>query len=81
MGLSRPRQVLKVLLVLFGLTMAVLSLSEVKYGFTWEDVKRQGVDVVVALDVSDSMLVEMPRPARASRGWSARGVRSPTSSS
>jgi Ca-activated chloride channel family protein len=57
-GLSRPRQVLKVLLVLFGLTMAVLSLSEVKYGFTWEDVKRQGVDVVVALDVSDSMLVE-----------------------
>ncbi|MCB1034866.1 MAG: VWA domain-containing protein, partial [Acidobacteria bacterium] len=36
----------------------VLALAEPKYGFTWEEVKREGVDIVVALDVSDSMLVE-----------------------
>ena len=35
-----------------------LALAELKYGFTWEEVKREGVDIVVALDVSDSMLVE-----------------------
>ena len=37
---------------------AVLALAELKYGFTWEEVQRRGVDIVVALDVSDSMLVE-----------------------
>lgn len=57
-GVSRPRQVLKAALVLFGLLAAVLSLAELRYGFTWEEVTREGVDIVVALDVSDSMLVE-----------------------
>jgi Ca-activated chloride channel family protein len=57
-GVSRPRQILKAFLVLMGLFFSVLALAELKYGFTWEEVKRQGVDIVVALDVSDSMLVE-----------------------
>ncbi|MEM7481362.1 MAG: VWA domain-containing protein [Acidobacteriota bacterium] len=57
-GISRPRQILKVFLTLLGLTAAILSLAEPRFGFTWEEVQRRGVDVVVALDVSDSMLVE-----------------------
>ena len=57
-GVSRPRQVLKAILVLLGLVAVVLALAELKYGFTWEEVTREGVDIVVALDVSDSMLVE-----------------------
>lgn len=57
-GVSRQRQVLKAALVLAGLSLALLALAEVKYGFTWEEVERRGVDIVVALDVSDSMLVE-----------------------
>lgn len=73
-GVSRPRQVLKAALVLLGLLAAVLSLAELKWGFTWEEVTREGVDIVVALDVSDSMLVEdaesggkLPRLERAKR--------------
>jgi Ca-activated chloride channel family protein len=57
-GVSRPRQYMKAALVLLGLLAAILSLAELKYGFTWEEVTREGVDIVVALDVSDSMLVE-----------------------
>lgn len=57
-GVSRPRQVAKALLVLVGLGAALLSLAGLQYGFTWEEVQRRGVDLVVALDVSDSMLVE-----------------------
>ncbi|MBI3179407.1 MAG: VWA domain-containing protein [Deltaproteobacteria bacterium] len=52
----------------------VLALAGVKLGFTWEEVQRRGVDLVVALDVSDSMLVEdvesggkLTRLARAKR--------------
>ncbi|HEX9737413.1 MAG TPA: VWA domain-containing protein [Thermoanaerobaculia bacterium] len=73
-GVSRPRQVLKAALVLLGLLAAVASLAELRWGFTWEEVTREGVDVVVALDVSDSMLVEdaesggkLPRLERARR--------------
>ncbi len=73
-GVSRPRQYLKAALVLLGLLAAVLSLAELKYGFAWEEVTREGVDIVVALDVSDSMLVEdaesggeLPRLERAKR--------------
>lgn len=54
---SRPRQYFKAALVLLGLLTALLTLAELKYGFTWEEVKREGVDIALALDVSDSMLV------------------------
>ncbi len=57
-GLSRQRRYLKSALILIGLAALVLALAEIKFGFTWETVKREGVDIVVALDVSDSMLVE-----------------------
>lgn len=57
-GVSRPRQLLKGGLVIIGCLGLVLALAELKYGFTWEEVTRRGVDIVVALDVSDSMLVE-----------------------
>ena len=57
-GLSRSRAVFKAALILIALSAAIVALTEVKYGFTWEEVKREGVDIVVALDVSDSMLVE-----------------------
>ena len=57
-NLSRPRSVAKAGLVLAALLAAIVALTEIKYGFTWEEVKREGVDIVIALDVSDSMLVE-----------------------
>jgi Ca-activated chloride channel homolog len=57
-GVSRPRQLLKAALVIVAVALALVSLTEVKYGFSWDEVKREGVDLVVALDVSDSMLVQ-----------------------
>ncbi|MEZ4271014.1 MAG: VWA domain-containing protein [Myxococcota bacterium] len=56
-GVSRQRQYLKAGLILFGFTMAILSLAQFRYGFTWEEVTRRGVDMMLVLDVSDSMLV------------------------
>lgn len=56
-GVSRRRQAFKASLVVLGLGAGLASLAEVQYGFTWEEVQRRGVDVVIALDVSDSMLV------------------------
>lgn len=56
-GVSRPRQVAKVALVTTAVGLCLLSLAELRYGYAWEEVHREGVDLVIALDVSDSMLV------------------------
>lgn len=55
---SQERQTYKAVCIVIALSLGVLSLAQPRYGFTWEDVKREGVDIVIALDVSDSMLVE-----------------------
>ena len=40
-----------------ALVLLIVALAQPRWGFVWEDVQREGVDIVVALDVSDSMLV------------------------
>ena len=57
-GVSPERQRFKAVLVVAAFGLGVLTLTEPKWGFTWEDVQREGVDIIIALDVSDSMLVE-----------------------
>ncbi len=73
-GVSRPRRRLKAFLMLVALLALVASLAQPRWGFVWEEVHREGVDIVVALDVSDSMLVrdaeaggELSRLERAKR--------------
>src|SRR2546428_10259141 len=64
------RWVLRVFLVLVGLAFLVLALARPRWGRRMEEVKRRGVDVLVAVDVSASMLSEDVRPSRLAR---ARG--------
>ena len=45
------------MLVTVALAALIAALAEPQYGFSWEELERKGVDVVVAVDVSDSMLV------------------------
>ena len=57
-GVRRSRQYTKAAMIVLAVSLGILALAEPKYGFTWEEVKRRGVDIIIALDVSDSMLVE-----------------------
>ncbi|MEE8409282.1 MAG: hypothetical protein V3T05_06740, partial [Myxococcota bacterium] len=57
-GVSRSRQALQAALLIAAVGLTVVALADVRYGFAWEEVKRKGVDIVLALDVSDSMLVQ-----------------------
>ena len=54
-------------LFLLGLTFLVLALMEPKWGYTWEEMKREGRDVIVAVDVSRSMLAQDIAPNRLER--------------
>ena len=62
--ISFARQRTKVILILIGLIFVVLSLARLQFGTHLELLKREGIDIVVALDVSNSMLVRDMKPNR-----------------
>lgn len=64
---SPGRQYAKMFLLLSGLLFLVLALTEPQFGARLKMVQRRGVDVVVALDVSRSMLAEDVKPNRMER--------------
>lgn len=66
-GVSFSRQKLKAFLLILAFLMFVVALIRPKWGFHWEEVKRKGVDIIVALDVSKSMLAQDVSPNRLER--------------
>jgi Ca-activated chloride channel family protein len=61
------RQSARTVLGLSGLTFAALALARPAWGVFYEEVRHEGVDVVVLLDVSRSMLAEDAVPNRLGR--------------
>jgi len=49
------------------LTLLLVALAGPRWGFHWEEVHREGVDVIIALDTSRSMLAEDVKPNRLER--------------
>jgi Ca-activated chloride channel family protein len=58
------KPVMKVILVLFGLVFLIIGLVNPKIGTKMETVKREGIDIIFAIDVSKSMLAEDVVPSR-----------------
>jgi Ca-activated chloride channel family protein len=63
----RRRQVIKLLLLIVGVSLLLTGLLRPRWGFHWEEIKRKGVDLLVAIDVSESMLAEDIKPSRLER--------------
>ncbi len=61
---SPGRMALRRILLMGGLMGIIVALAGPRWGFQWEDVERHGVDLVVALDLSRSMLAEDAKPDR-----------------
>ncbi len=64
---SPGRQYARYLLMLGGVFFLVMALAAPQFGATAEMAKRRGADVVVALDVSRSMLAADVKPSRLER--------------
>ncbi len=58
---------LKQALIIAALSLAVFSLMRPQWGFKWQEIKRKGLDILVAVDVSKSMLAEDVKPNRLGR--------------
>src|SRR5437764_224426 len=64
---NRPRRRLRYGLQLLGLALAIVSLAQPRWGYTFEDVKRKGLDLLIAVDTSRSMLSNDVQPNRLDR--------------
>jgi len=54
-------------LLLFVFIFSVIALARPQLGFQWQEVKRQGLDILVVVDVSKSMLTQDVKPSRLER--------------
>lgn len=61
---SRPKAVIRVLLIVGFFTFGILALARPQWGSRLETVQRQGVDIIAALDTSYSMYAEDVAPNR-----------------
>ena len=62
--LSVNRPVVKFLFILFALVVIILGMARPQFGSKLEEIKRKGIEIVIALDVSNSMLAEDIQPNR-----------------
>ena len=63
-GVSKYRRHVKFWLALFALGIMAFLLARPQFGSKLETVKRKGVEVVIALDISNSMLAQDVAPSR-----------------
>lgn len=61
---SRYKPIVKVVLICLGFLFLIIALANPQSGSKLEEVKREGVDLIIALDISNSMLAEDLSPNR-----------------
>lgn len=64
---QKGRRFIKGLLLLTSLTFLILALAGPRWGSHYQEVSQRGVDIMVLVDVSTSMLVEDVKPNRLER--------------
>ena len=69
--ISGIRPVIKFTFLLLGISAVIIMLARPQFGSRLEEVKKQGVEVIIALDVSNSMLAEDIQPNRLTRAKQA----------
>jgi Ca-activated chloride channel family protein len=66
-GISPARQRIRMACLVLAVVCLILALARPQWGFDWEELKLRGLDIVVAIDTSKSMLAEDIAPNRLAR--------------
>ena len=66
-NVSTFKRRLKITLWVLATSLLFVALARPQYGYRWVEVKRKGIDMLIALDVSKSMLAEDIKPNRLER--------------
>jgi Ca-activated chloride channel family protein len=68
---SFARPVIKFLLILLALSSLIIGIARPQFGSKLREIKREGVEIIIALDVSNSMMAEDIKPNRLERAKQA----------
>jgi len=66
-SVSVRRKVIKMVLIVSAAFLILLALARPQWGFEWEETKLTGIDMLIAIDVSKSMLATDVKPNRLER--------------
>ena len=70
-ALSFVRPVIKFMLIVLALTSLIFGIARPQFGSKLREIKREGVEIIIALDVSNSMMAEDIQPNRLERAKQA----------
>ena len=65
--ISFTRPIYKFILIILSLSFLIVALARPQFGSKLKKVKREGVEIIIALDVSNSMMAEDIKPNRLER--------------
>ena len=66
-GTYQEKQNVRLRYLVLGLLFLVLAMAQPQWGYRWEEIHQRGIDIVIALDISNSMLAEDIKPNRLKR--------------
>lgn len=64
MNVSFAKKRLKIILILTSILFIIITLAQPQWGYHWEELKRKGIDIIIVLDTSKSMLADDIKPNR-----------------
>ncbi|MDD5136937.1 MAG: VWA domain-containing protein, partial [Candidatus Omnitrophica bacterium] len=66
-AVSMGRKITKMAVLITAIALLVFSLARPQWGFEWKETKFKGIDILIAIDVSRSMLATDVKPNRLER--------------
>ncbi len=66
-GVSAARQKTRMALIVVTVALLIFALARPQWGFVQEEARQRGLDIIVAVDTSNSMLAQAVAPARLTR--------------
>jgi len=66
-SISTWKRGIKIIMLTVAVSLILLALARPQWGFEWEEVKRVGLDILIAIDTSKSMLAKDVKPNRLER--------------
>jgi len=67
LGVSTRKRIIKRVILVLAVAAIFVALARPQMGFQWKEVKRKGIDILMAVDTSRSMLAEDVKPNRLER--------------
>ena len=64
---SARRRMIKTAILIIAVCLCLFAFARPQWGFEWQEIKRSGLDILIAIDVSKSMLATDVKPNRIER--------------